>query len=97
MLGPSGNPLKELKAGDWLTYYTHTGGECGIWYAPDAARVAAKALGLDTSEYEVVEVGFLETAVVADWLYNLLHGDSFKKLCVYDSKKLGGFTIEKRP
>jgi len=96
ILGTSGNPLKELKAGDWLTYYTHTGGECGVWFAPDVARVAARALGLVDSEYEVVEVGFLDTAVVANWLYNLLHDSGFKSSCIYGSKALGDYTIIKK-
>jgi hypothetical protein len=95
MLGTSGNPLKELKAGDWLTYYTHTGGECGVWFAPDVARVAARALGLDDSEYEVVEVGFFDTRRAATLVYNLFGSGILDVVSLKGSLAFGSYSVTK--
>lgn len=96
MLDTSGNPLKELKAGDWLTYYTYTGGECGVWFAPDVARVAAKALGLDDSEYEVVEVGFFDTQKAAAWIYNFFDSGILDAASLKGALTFGSFTVGKK-
>ena len=95
MLGPSGNLLKELKAGDWLTYYTHTGGECGVWFAPDVAHVAARALGLDDSEYEVVEVGFFDTRRAATWIYNFFDSGILDVVSLKGSLAFGSYSVTK--
>jgi hypothetical protein len=96
LLGTSGNPLKELKAGDWLTYYTYTGGECGIWFAPDVARKAARDLGLKDSEYEIVEVGFLDTQKAATWIYNFFDSGILDAASLRGALAFGSFTVGKK-
>ena len=95
LLGTSGNPLKELKAGDWLTYYTYTGGECGIWFAPDVARKAARDLGLKDSEYEVVEVGFFDTRRAATLVYNLFGSGILDVVSLKGSLAFGSYSVTK--
>lgn len=96
MLGTSGNPLKELKTGDWLTYYTYTGGDCGVWFAPDVARKAAKDLGLKDSEYEVVEVGFFDTQKAAAWIFNFFDSGILDVASLEGSLAFGSYTVSKK-